>query len=49
MKNILLLNCTKKGKPSKRDWDMQVLVTGYKIMWTNTDRPDFSKYDPNKK
>jgi len=33
----------------KRDWDMQVLVTGYKLTWTHQDRPDLSKYDPGKK
>ena len=33
----------------KRDWDMQVMVTGYKATWTHQDRPDFSKYDPSKK
>jgi len=33
----------------KRDWDRQVMVTGYKLTWTHQDRPDFSKYDPNKK
>jgi hypothetical protein len=33
----------------KRDWDRQVMATGYKLTWTHQDRPDFSKYDPNKK
>jgi hypothetical protein len=33
----------------KRDWDMQVMVTGYKLTWKHQDRPDFSKYDPSKK
>ena len=32
----------------KRDWDMQVMVTGYKLTWTKQDRPDFAKYDPGK-
>jgi hypothetical protein len=32
----------------KRDWDMKVLVTGYKLTWKHQDRPDYSKYDPNK-
>ena len=32
----------------KRDWDMRVLVTGYKCTLTHKDRPDFSKYDPIK-
>lgn len=32
----------------RRDWNMQVLVTGYKFTWTNINRPDFSKYDPKK-
>lgn len=34
---------------SKRDWDMKVMVTGYKLTWTHQDRPDCSKYDPNRK
>ena len=33
----------------KRDWDRQVMVTGYKLTWTHQDRPDFTKYDPSKK
>ena len=33
----------------KRDWDMQVMVTGYKLTWMNQDRPDFARYYPNKK
>lgn len=33
----------------KRDWDMKVLVTGYKLTWTFQDRPDFKKFDPGKK
>ncbi len=33
----------------KRDWDMQVLVTGYKLTWQNESRPGFAKYEPNKK
>lgn len=33
----------------KRDWDRQVMVTGFKLTWTHQDRPDFPKYDPNKK
>jgi amino acid transporter len=33
----------------KRDWDRQVMVTGFKLTWTHQDRPDFAKYDPNKK
>lgn len=44
-----ILTISEKHIKLKRDWDMQVLVTGHKFMWTNTDRPDFSKYDPNKK
>jgi len=34
---------------TKRNWDMQVLETGYKLTWTNQNRPDFSKYDSSKK
>ncbi|MEO8861998.1 MAG: hypothetical protein ABI358_11280 [Ginsengibacter sp.] len=45
----LILAISEKHIKLKRDWDMQVLVTGYKFTWTNTDRPDFLKYDPNKK
>ncbi len=33
----------------KRDWDMQILVTGYKLTWTYQDRPDFRKFHPGKK
>lgn len=33
----------------KREWDRQVMVTGFKFTWTHQDRPDFAKYDPNKK
>ena len=44
-----ILTISEKHIKLKRDWDMQVLVTGYKFTWTNTGRPDFSKYDPNKK
>ena len=34
---------------AKRDWDMQVMVTGYKLAWKHQDRPDFHKYDPTKR
>ena len=27
----------------KRDWNMQVLATGYKLTWKHQDRPDFNK------
>lgn len=33
----------------RRDWDRQVMVTGFKFTWTHQDRPDFTKYDLNKK
>lgn len=33
----------------KRDWDRQVMVTGFKFTWTHQDRPNFSKYAPSKK
>jgi hypothetical protein len=32
----------------KRDWNMRVMVTGYKFTWTIKDRPDFAKFNPNK-
>jgi len=32
-----------------RDWDMHVLVKGFKFTWTRIDRPDFFKYAPGKK
>jgi hypothetical protein len=32
----------------KRDWDMRIMVTGYKLTWTIRDRPDFAKFNPNK-
>ena len=44
-----ILTISEKHIKLRRDWDMQVLVTRYKFTWINTDRPDFSKYDPNKK
>ena len=34
---------------TRRDWEMKVMVTGFKLTWTHQDRPDFSNYDPNKK
>jgi hypothetical protein len=34
---------------TRRNWDMKIIVTGYKLTWTHQDRSDFSKYDPNKK
>ena len=46
---VLILTISEKHIKVKRDWDMQVLVTGYKFTWTDKDRPDFSKYDPDKK
>lgn len=33
----------------KRDWERQVLATGFKFIWTHQDRPDFTNYDTNKK
>ena len=33
----------------KRDWDMQIMTTGYKLTWKNQERPDFNKYAPRKK
>ena len=33
----------------KRDWNMQVLVTGFKFVWKYQDRPDIGKYLPEKK
>jgi hypothetical protein len=33
----------------KRDWGMQVMVTGYKLTWMPQHRPDFAKSDPSKK
>ena len=46
---VLILTISEKHIKVKRDWNMQVLVTGYKFTWTQKDRPEFSKYDPNKK
>ena len=46
---FIILTISEKHIKVKRDWDMQVLVTGYKFTWTHTDRPDFSKYNPDKK
>ncbi len=33
----------------KRDFDMEVMVTGYKFIWQHQERPDFAQYDPRKK
>jgi hypothetical protein len=33
----------------KRDWDKQVMVTGFEFIWKGHDRPDFANYEPNKK
>ena len=44
---VTVLTISEKQIKLKRDWDMQVLVTGYKLTWTLKDRPEFSKYDPN--
>lgn len=32
----------------KRDFDINVMVTGYKFVWQHQDRPDFDKYDPRR-
>lgn len=34
---------------SRRDWDMKVMKTGYKLIWTSIDRSDFPKYDQSTK
>jgi hypothetical protein len=31
---------------ASREFDMKVMVTGYKFIWQHQDRPDFDKYDP---
>lgn len=46
---LVIFTIREKHIEARRDWDMQVLVTGYKFTWTNQDRPDFAKYDPGKK
>jgi hypothetical protein len=33
----------------KRNWDMQVMATGFKLTWKHQDRPEFAKYNPNRK
>jgi hypothetical protein len=33
----------------KRDWNMQVVVTGYKVTFTPGHRPDFPQQNPSKK
>jgi hypothetical protein len=45
----LILIISEKNIKVKRDWDMQVLATGYKFTWKNTEKPDISKYDAEKK
>jgi hypothetical protein len=44
-----VFNASEKMIKAHREWNMQVLVTGYKFTWTYTDRSGFSRYDPNKK
>ncbi len=34
---------------AKRDFDLEVMVTGYKFIWQHQERPDFTQYDPRKK
>ena len=34
---------------ARRDFDVKVMVTGYKFIWQQQDRPDFDKYDPRRK
>ena len=46
---VMILTISEKHIKVKRDWDMQVLVTGYKFTWTHKDRPEFSKYYHKKK
>ena len=33
----------------KRPFDIDVMETGYKFVWQNTERPDYYKYHPEKK
>jgi len=33
----------------KRNFDMEIMVTGYKFRWQSTERPDYHKYNPDKK
>jgi len=34
---------------ARRDWDMKIMTTGFKLTWIPQDRPDFLKYDPTQK
>jgi hypothetical protein len=45
---ILISGVREQVFKMKRDWDMQVMVTGYKLTWTNQDRPDFTKFNPDR-
>lgn len=33
----------------KRTYDMEIMESGYKFVWQNTERPDYYKYHPKKK
>jgi hypothetical protein len=33
----------------KRPWKMEIMETGYKLIWKNQARPDFYKYHPKQK
>lgn len=33
----------------KRTYDMEIMESGYKFVWQNTERPDYYKYHPEKK
>ncbi|MEO6637736.1 MAG: hypothetical protein ABIN25_05640 [Ginsengibacter sp.] len=46
---FMILSISEKHIKAKRDWEMKLLVTGYKVTWLYKDRPAFSKYDLNKK
>ena len=47
--NIWLVSYPEQIFKMNRDWNMKIMVTGYKFVWTNQDRPDFSKYNLKKK
>ena len=33
----------------KRDFDIEVMYSGYKFAWQNIERPEYSKYRPEEK
>lgn len=43
----LILTISEKKFKATRNWDMKILITGFKFTWMHTDRPELSKFNPN--